>query len=389
MSDDEGGGTFTEVTEESWIGRLGKSIAGVGFGIALFLIAFPLLWWNEGRAVQTYKSLSEGAGAVVSAAVDRVDAANDGKLVHVTGLATTAETLSDPTFGISVQALKLDRKVRMYQWQEKSTTKEEKKLGGGKTKVTEYTYEKAWADRLIDSAKFKRPEDHQNPQSMPHTSRTSKAREVTVGGFDLSIGMAGMIGGARPITVSSEDVPSKLKEGAMIHEDNYYLGNDPLQPEIGDLQVSFSETPATQVSIVAKQSGKGFTAYQTQAGNRVSMLVNGTRTAEEMFQSAQASNQTWSWILRAVGFLMMFIGLMMVFAPLAVLADIVPFIGSLVGVGTALIAGLIALPSTLVTIAIAWIVYRPVLGIVLLVVALGSLAAVMSMRKSEPEAQPA
>ena len=45
--------------------------------------------------------------------------------------------------------------------------------------------------------------------------------------------------------------------------------------------------------------------------------------------------------------------------------------GTVVGVGTSLIAILIALPLALLTIAIAWFFVRPVLSIILLVLAVG------------------
>lgn len=39
----------TEVQTESYFSRLGNSFKGIGGGLLLFLIAFPLLFWNEGR----------------------------------------------------------------------------------------------------------------------------------------------------------------------------------------------------------------------------------------------------------------------------------------------------------------------------------------------------
>ena len=89
------------VTEErvvdnpSWIQRLGSSFKGVLLGIALFIAGFPILFWNEGRAVATAKRLAEGAGAVVDVPADKIDAANEGKLVHVSGKADTQDVLSD------------------------------------------------------------------------------------------------------------------------------------------------------------------------------------------------------------------------------------------------------------------------------------------------------
>ncbi len=115
MSDD----SFSELTSESWFGRLGGAIKGVLIGIVLFVISFPILWWNEGRAVKTAKGLTEAGGSVVSVTADKLDAANDKKLVHMTALATTDETLQNSEFDVSVPAVRLRRKVEMYQWQQR------------------------------------------------------------------------------------------------------------------------------------------------------------------------------------------------------------------------------------------------------------------------------
>ena len=72
------------VTEErivdnpSWAQRLGSSFKGVLVGLALFIAGFPILFLNEGRAVDTAKRLKEGAGAVVDVPADKIDAANEG-----------------------------------------------------------------------------------------------------------------------------------------------------------------------------------------------------------------------------------------------------------------------------------------------------------------------
>ena len=58
---------FTVTTHKSWFSRIGQAIVGVGVGLLLVAAAFPLLWWNEGRAVHRLRSLEEGARLVVDA----------------------------------------------------------------------------------------------------------------------------------------------------------------------------------------------------------------------------------------------------------------------------------------------------------------------------------
>src|SRR5438132_6417958 len=40
---------YVEYTRRGLFGNIGQSIAGVAFGALLFIAAFPVLWWNEGR----------------------------------------------------------------------------------------------------------------------------------------------------------------------------------------------------------------------------------------------------------------------------------------------------------------------------------------------------
>ena len=110
--------SFTEVTHQSWGSRLQEQATQSLVGFVLFLAAFPLLFWNEGRAVDGHKALEEGKGAVIAVSAESVDSGNDGKLIHFSGDATTDQLLNDADFGIEATALKLRRICEMYQWEE-------------------------------------------------------------------------------------------------------------------------------------------------------------------------------------------------------------------------------------------------------------------------------
>lgn len=360
---------FTETTSQSWFSRLGSAFKGILVGLALFVLSFPLLFWNEGRAVKRYKTLKEGSEAVVSVSAENVDAANADKLVHVTGMADTEETLRDEEFGISAKALRMIREVEMYVWDEETETEEKKKLGGGTETVTTYTYDTEWSSTPVDSSRFSRPEGHENPTTFPYSRVEQEADLVTLGAFRLSPDLIQKIGNFEPAFLAEgEAMPEALEGKAQIDGDRFYLGDNPASPQVGDVRIGFKVAKPTDVSVIAVQREQSFVPYQAEAGGTIQLLQTGVHSAKEMFQAEHDANTMLTWLLRLAGFALMTFGLLMVLKPLSVLADVLPILGNVVGAGTFLIAILVALVGSLTTIAIAWLFYRPLLGITLIVV---------------------
>jgi len=388
----------TETTTESWGSRLGSSIKGVVIGFALFIAGFPVLFWNEGRSVNTANAIDEGEEVCISVESNAsIDQEMEGKLVHMSGKADTKDVLTDDTFGVSATAIRLERNVEMYQWIEESHTSEKKKLGGSVEKVTTYTYKKDWMPTAIDSSGFKE-QGHDNPGVMEFESQKMQAANVTFGAFRLSESQIDHIGSARPYAFPTGFVckVERVKvQGSMIYVPNAETRNNALntrdvasQTRIGDMRVTFRVIYPHEISLIAKQHGDTFVAYTAQKkgkGTKLSYLADGVKDAAEMFQTARTNNAIMTWLVRIGGFLMMFIGLSMVLKPLSVLADVLPILGDIVEMGMGLVAGLIALICALVTIAIAWVVYRPVLGIGLLVVA-GVLVGMLVMKRKAAKA---
>ncbi len=392
MSEEEYEDIHVEESDESWFGRIGKSISGIFIGIILFLAAFPLLFWNEGRAVKRYKTLKEGGGAVISVSVDKPDPANNGKLVHISGLAQTKEMLSDPLFGVSKNAIKLKRIVKMYQWDEDRETKKKKKLGGGEKTITIYKYRKIWSEDIIDSDNFKKRSGHENPQTMPVKSKTLAANKVNIGGFTLSRSLVDKISGYEQVIPDSNFNPPSIDgKKATLVENEYYVGYDPDSPMVGDLKISFRYIPSKEVSIIAKQQGNTFSPYQTSAGGTIELLEMGIIGPKVMFKKAETRNKWLTWAIRVGGFFLMFLGIGMILKPLSVILDVLPILGSIAETGAGILAFLIAGIFSFITIAIAWFVYRPLFGIILLLAAalfFGGIFFVSKGKKKKETAQP-
>ena len=108
---------------------------------------------------------------------------NEGKLVLVSGNTEKEKIVTDEEFNISVQTIKLVRKVEMYQWRETKTWDSEKE-------EYKYEYSKIWSDSLLEDIHFEYrnaflSESHINPDTMPYKNQ-SFYNTVKLGEFELS-----------------------------------------------------------------------------------------------------------------------------------------------------------------------------------------------------------
>jgi hypothetical protein len=363
-----------EYEEEGWFSRIGDSIKGIFGGIAIFMLAFPLIFWNECRAVDRAQDLELGLGSVVTAKADSIDKGNEGKLVHVQGDVKVDEKLEDKQFMISANGLALERKVEMYQWKENVKKESKKKAGGKKVTKKTYTYEKTWSSSEIKSSNFddnKEAKGKVNPGPLPYENKTVAAKSATLGKYKLSQGITSGLGESSKLTLKEADLKKmekSLKDAkAKIHDGGLYLGKNPAKPEIGDVRITFTLKKPGTATVIAGQYGSELKAWKHKKLNDPLVLTaNGKKTPEKMFENAVSSNNMLTWILRFVTWFMMFGGLSAVFRPLSVIADVIPFVGGLVGKAFALVSFLIATPIWFLCVALAWVVARPLLGILML-----------------------
>jgi len=379
----EEGGTFTETTHESWGARMKQSFGGVCIGLLLFFGSFALLIWNEGRAVGREKDLQEGINAVEAASsFSSIDSSQTGSLVYLTADIASAnnEALIDPLLGVDANVLKMNRNVEMYQWHEKSRSRNIKTSAGGTRKETTYSYEKQWASSLINSNSF-RTGGHVNPAFFLIDPLFLEADDIMLGAFTLGDAIKDRINWFTDYQgqINISDIAdASLRSKAQRYKSNgLYFGNNPQSSIVGDSKVEFSVVLPDSVSIVAKQGVNGqLSTFVTSRGGELLLFRRGTYSSEELFFEAQADNVTTTWILRVVGLFLMMGGIMLVLQPIATFVDIIPCIGdfmegSLQKCVFPLISFVIALPLSLFTIALAWIVYRPIVaGIIMGVTAL-------------------
>jgi hypothetical protein len=381
--------SFTEVTQQSWLGRAGGSFFAVIVGIVLFIASFVVLSLNEGRAVVAMDSLNAGARMVASVSEGTVDPANQGHLVHLTGMAAANRPAVDQVFHVTgADTIRLKRIVKMYQWDQSEHTETKKNVGGSETTTTTYSYKKVWSERAIDSSAFKHPSGHDNP-AMPLHSGVFDADTVKVGAFRLDKSVIQKMSGFEAFVPPDSATGAGVNPSFQRVGDQFYHGASPDQPALGDMQVSYEVIKSQPFSIVAAQLGDTLAPFRGTDGQVIELVDQGTRSAGDMFQEAKSEAAMWTWILRGVGFLMMLIGVTMMSSPLTWLASLLPFLEGIVGAGALLIGLIVSIPLTLITIAIAWIAHRPLLGgglIVAGVVLAVGLHWVMRRRPAPPAA---
>ena len=401
------------VEKPSWVQRLGSSFKGVLTGFGLFIAGIILLFWNEGRAVDTAQRLKEGAAAVVEVSADQIDPANEGKLVHVSGKADTKDILSDDVFGISDNALRLQRTVEIFQTVEHIEKKDE----GNKVREIP-RYENAWCDKPVDSSGFRNESMRgANPPPARLFANESKiAPNVTLGAFKLSEEHVNKVSlsdftfqtnyvapkgmeyetGSKYVYIPVDPVAALGSSATSSAEGSPLLAQQvasrvaqavvgrsvATRPKPGDLRVSFKVAKPCEVSIIQGQKGNALVRWTTPKGKELPLMFSkGTVPASTMFANAQSSNSTLTWILRFVGILVMYFGLKGVLGPLDALVDVIPILNRIVAMGTSLAAALVAGACGLLTIGISWIYHRPWVGIPLVLGGVGLLVMVFLKKK--------
>jgi len=167
----------------------------------------------------------------------------------------------------------------------------------------------------------------------------------------------------------------------------------PSSAEVGDIRITFQQAPpGLKVSVISGQKGDKLEAFPVMPGYNQNDLRMGEKTADQIFDMQVNESNFMTWVWRIVGCLMMFFGLLLIMRPVTALADFVPFLGGIVGGIAFLIAGLVSFALSFITIAVSWVVVRPMIGIPLLIVSVALLAGAIYLiaktRKQQVEPKP-
>jgi hypothetical protein len=349
------------------------------WGVVAIATATYLLKWNEGRAVRSAQGLAQGIAELVSIDANSVDSRNEKRLVHVTGSASSDETLRDPRLGVSAKAIRLERRVEVYQWQELEEQRSRQQSDGRTVTETVYTYQPAWVDRSIDSKRFRSEEgrrDHVNPAKVEFEPWSQIAESVRVGRLSLSSRLVEQLREFESLPVTDDVVgqlPAELQSRAKVFNGRLHLSDDPASPRVGDVRFEFRVVPATIVSVIARQVGSTLDTYPIPTGGTLEILRVGKHEPREMYHAAVQERDIWSWAARATAIVLLVLGVGGVTRMLAGLLLMVPVVSDMLHAGTRLFNLVVAVAAALTISALTWMSLHPfVCGL-----ALGGVVAVM------------
>ncbi|MFK5974872.1 MAG: TMEM43 family protein [Sulfurovum sp.] len=349
--------THTETT--GYGENIGNSFKGMLLGFVLIAGAIVLLWWNESNSVEQAQALGEMQKNIITLPNTKYYIKYDNKAVLLTGEVKPLNRLIDKEFGVSSDGLILAKKVQMYQWRETSTTKTEDKLGGGTEEITTYDYSRVWSESYINSSSFHHSSDHRN--SKTHYKSKIYATDATLGDYQLGENIIKRIDAKKEFN-GLKNMSEEIGE-ARNHKSFLYVGYNPQRPRIGDIKITYTYAPSAIYTFVGKSFQKDIIPFVTSNGKSFLFVREGKVDANTIFTEAKDANATLTWILRGVGLLMMFIGFGMIMGPLTTLANVLPFLGFLVGGVTSVVAGVFTLILGSLVIAIAWFGARPMLSL--------------------------
>ncbi len=374
---------------------LGNSLGCLGC-LLLLAAATPLMYWNEGRAVHTGDAITEMKKVTVPmGSVEQVDPSFEGKVAYVSGMATTSDTVEDPTFMVKARALRLRREVQYYQWVEQVQEEKRQKAGSGEETIRHYTYEKRWVKSPVNSSGFENPQGHTNtvclsglgdetwyasnvmlgayrlPDFLSHSIGEEKALDVRLTGEELRALRQNLFSGSAPASNAggiggigniARAIDMNATTGLHASGNTIYIGRSANQAEIGDVQIRFYEVSPEVISLIAKVNGNTFQKFHASNDTDFYRLSMGTVDMDTMFQNAKDENNMITWGLRVLGIILVIVALGM-------------------GTGTSLVAiPLGVIWSCLVT-AIAWIRFRPLVSGILLGIAALLMALIRLLKR--------
>lgn len=207
--------------------------------------------------------------------------AQPGEDAEPLGEPVAGKRVVDRDFGVETRQFGLDRRVEMYQW-----------------RFTGKGYERVWNAAPIDSAGF--APGHVNPARMPLENKRWWAQDATLDGKPIQVDVLRTIGEWRVFRPNFSRLPANLAATFQPEGDGLGSAENPLDPQIGDLRVSWRELrlPALEGKLELRD-GRWRLLPEAAAA---ALAAAPARTAPAANANAAPGGWSPGWFAVAVGF---------------------------------------------------------------------------------------
>jgi hypothetical protein len=332
-------------------------LTGILGGALIFLCAFPVLYFNEAQ---------ENLSKVAEQAVEYNEALESSYLGYTVGAFSATNKANDPL--LTREFVAVTRKVEMYGYIETQSTTT---TNSGNTQSSfnseiRYTYSKAWLVNPGQTTTWRgRTSDFPRdlpinyntwivnlPQPRTSTSTGLSINNIPVDGTNLDLSASNDLSVTQDMIVNNS-YTVVLNDLYFTNQERFDLST----PLIGDVRISFTVIEFDdQGLLLGNIDNNQFSAFTTDSGNILYRFFNGESTIENVVSRLQTEYQLTIWIFRVVGFLMLFVGLLLSFKPISTLFNFIPIFGS-VGSGLfTIMLFVVSLVLAITTIVISLIV---------------------------------
>jgi hypothetical protein len=316
------GDTFIKVTRQGLGKNLFNSVIGALIGLVMFLGSFVMLWMNEGQI--NWADVANSSTAIDAATLGNT---GDGKFVAATGQIVSAEQLGDPPYLKPGPYIHLARTVEMYAWKETKESETTNQTGGGSTTTTKYSYTREWTSSPQDSSTFEVPDGHTNPQQMIESSERTVA-QAQVGAYTLDMNTLDLPS-TKPLALNAALIDSE--SSAKLVGGYLFSGSGTLaKPQLGDLRIQYQALANNlRATVFGVRRGDQLTPYLFQGQTNFYRALAGDRATAIV--ALRNEHDALIWIFRIIGFVLMWLGLSLMFTPITAVLNILPFLGNLGG----------------------------------------------------------
>lgn len=332
-------------------------LTGILGGALIFLCAFPVLYFNEAQ---------ENLSKVAEQAVEYNEALESSYLGYTVGAFSATNKANDPL--LTREFVAVTRKVEMYGYIETQSTTT---TNSGNTQSSfnseiRYTYSKTWLTNPAQTTTWRgRTSDFPRdlpinyntwivnlPQPRTSTSTGLSINNIPVDGTNLDLSASNDLSVTQDMIVNNS-YTVVLNDLYFTNQERFDLST----PLIGDVRISFTVIEFDdQGLLLGNIDNNQFSAFTTDSGNIMYRFFNGESTIENVVSQLQTEYQLTIWIFRVVGFLMLFVGLLLSFKPISTLFNFIPIFGS-VGSGLfTIMLFVVSLVLAITTIVISLIV---------------------------------